>query len=91
MLLLPLRPVDAPSTTPLIKIPFSYQPKPDPLANLKKYTGRCLDRIIGIIWWMLTLLGAGSGIIGIFNFFLGLGAWTWWKIKPSGYESTAAV
>jgi hypothetical protein len=46
-----------------------------------------LDRIIGIIWWLFTLLGAGSSIIGVFNFFLTLGAWRWWKIRPPTQEA----
>ncbi|KAF9482797.1 inositol polyphosphate phosphatase [Pholiota conissans] len=91
LLLLPSRPVEASSSIPIIHLPPSYQPKPDPQANLKRYIGRVFDRIIGIIWWLLTLLGAGSGIIGIFNFFLGLSAWTWWKIKPAGGGHNATV
>ncbi|TFK30074.1 skeletal muscle/kidney enriched inositol 5-phosphatase [Coprinopsis marcescibilis] len=85
LLLLPPRPdrhddVQASSSSvPTIRLPASYKPIPDPRANLKKYTGRTLDRVIGIIWWLLTLLGAGSGIFGMVNFFIGLGALTWWN------------
>ena len=48
--------------------------------------GRSLDRIIGMVWWLFTLLGAGSSVVGLFNFFLGLGAWTWWKIRPASQD-----
>lgn len=89
LLLLPPRPVETSSSTPLIKLPSSYHPAPDPLANLKRYTGRTIDRVVGIIWWLLTLLGAGSGIVGIFNFFVGLGAWTWWTGKSAGSNSVS--
>lgn len=70
----------------MIRLPKDYSPAPDPLANLKRYTGRSFDRIIGVCWWLLVLLGAGSGAVGIFNFFLGLGAWTWWKVKSAGAQ-----
>ncbi|KAL9715289.1 hypothetical protein Ac2012v2_001951 [Leucoagaricus gongylophorus] len=64
---------------PKIQLPVSYCPRPESNAVFKKYLGRCLDRIIGLIWWMLTLFGAGSGVVGVFNFIVGLGAWTWFK------------
>lgn len=66
-------------TPPLLRLPSAYTPTPDPRATLKRYIGRTLDRIIGYTWWLLTLVGAGSTIVGIFNFFLGLAAWRWWK------------
>lgn len=76
------------TSIPHIQLPESYRPIPDRNAVLKKYFGRCLDRIIGFIWWTLTLLGAGSGVVGIFNFIVGLGAWTWLKGRsPSGNNS----
>ena len=87
LLLLPPRPTDAPSSVPTLSLPAHYKPTPDPRATIKRYTGRVLDRIIGIIWWLFTLLGAGSTIIGLFNFFLGLGAWRWWKMSPSTQEA----
>lgn len=64
---------------PMLQLPSSYTPTPDPRATLKRYTGRTLDRIIGSIWWLLAVVGAGSAIVGIFNFFLGLAAWRWWR------------
>jgi len=81
-----------PSTTkhiyiPKIQLPVSYCPRPDPDAVFKKYFGRCLDRVIGFIWWMLTLLGAGSGVVGVFNFIIGLGAWTWFKNQSPSNSS----
>ncbi|KAH9483968.1 Type II inositol 1,4,5-trisphosphate 5-phosphatase [Psilocybe cubensis] len=86
LLLLPPRPEDAPPSIPTIPLPATYSPTADPKATLKRYTGRSLDRVIGITWWIITLLGAGSGIVGVFNLFLGLSAWMWLKIKPSARE-----
>ncbi|PPQ81227.1 hypothetical protein CVT25_015751 [Psilocybe cyanescens] len=86
LLLLPPRPVDAPSSIPIIPLPTAYTPAVDPKATLKCYIGRVLDRVIGITWWIFIFLGAGSGIVGVFNLFLGLCAWTWWKIKPSDQD-----
>lgn len=62
---------------PVLQLPQSYKPTPDPRANLKRYTGLIVDRIIGSVWWLLTVVGAGSAVIGIFNFVVGLGAWRW--------------
>ncbi|KAJ3571059.1 hypothetical protein NP233_g4003 [Leucocoprinus birnbaumii] len=73
---------------PQIRLPASYRPTPDPNAVLKKYFGRCIDRIIGFIWWTLTLLGAGSGVVGVFNFLMGLGAWTWFKGRSPSTNSS---
>jgi len=80
LLLLPA-PARAAATAapPVLRLRADYSPTPDPRALLKRYTGRVLDRIVGRIWWLLTLLGAGSAIVGIFNFVLGLGAWGWWR------------
>jgi hypothetical protein len=73
---------------PQLQLPASFRPQPDPYALLKKYTGRCFDRIIGLIWWTLRLLGAGSGIVGLFNFTVGLGAWTLFRSRlPSANNS----
>ncbi|KAK7467277.1 hypothetical protein VKT23_004335 [Stygiomarasmius scandens] len=74
-------------TVPILQLPASYTPKPDPLANLKRYTGRALDRTIGIIWWLLTVIGAGSAVVGLFNFIVGLGAWNWWKAAHSSISA----
>ncbi|TFK42443.1 Endonuclease/exonuclease/phosphatase [Crucibulum laeve] len=68
---------------PVLHLPDDYTPTPDPTANIKRYTGRILDRTIGIFWWLFTLLGAGSGLLGLFNLFVGYGAWAWWRTKPS--------
>jgi hypothetical protein len=87
LLLLPPRPTDAPSSIPTLSLPANYKPTPDPRATMKRYVGRVLDRIIGIIWTLFTLLGAGSGVCGLFNLFLGLGAWSWWKIKLPTQEA----
>ncbi|KAJ7343307.1 Endonuclease/exonuclease/phosphatase [Mycena albidolilacea] len=81
------------STPPVLRLPAHYTPTPDPRATLKRYTGRILDRAIGRVWWLLTLLGAGSVLVGMFNFVLGLGAWGWWSggIKLGGGEGAGAV
>lgn len=65
----------------MVRLPSTYIPTPDPCANIKRYVGRSLDRIVGIFWYTLVLLGAGSGVVGIFNFIVGIGAWTWWRSK----------
>lgn len=40
-------------------------------AKLKQYIGRSFkDRTIGIVWWLFTLFGAGSVLVG---------AWKWWS------------
>jgi len=92
MLLLPppLPSTSASFAPPIIRLPKHYTPMPDPRATFKRYTGRILDRIIGICWYILVLLGAGSGAVGIFNFFLGIGAWSWWRSR-GGSSSTSSV
>ncbi|KAJ6497029.1 Endonuclease/exonuclease/phosphatase [Mycena vitilis] len=81
LLLLPPPPQSDPpaAAPPVLRLPAQYTPVPDPHANLKRYTGRVLDRAVGRVWWFLTLLGAGSLLVGVFNFVLGLGAWGWWR------------
>ncbi|KAI0054032.1 inositol polyphosphate phosphatase [Auriscalpium vulgare] len=72
-----------PDTVSVLRLPPGYAPKPDPLAVVKRYLGRSLDRVVGIAWWIFVVIGAGHTAIGIGNFLLGLGAWTWWKSKPA--------
>ena len=81
LLIPPPAPLSSPETCPppLLRLPSAYTPTPDPRATFKRYTGRTFDRIIGYIWWLFVLVGAGSAVVGIFNFFLGLAAWRWWK------------
>ncbi|KAJ3736137.1 Endonuclease/exonuclease/phosphatase [Lentinula guzmanii] len=86
LLLLPPPPVTTSQHTrriPTILLPEFYAPKPDPLATLKRYTGRTLDRIVGVCWWLFTLFGAGSAVVGIFNFFVGVAAYRWWRTSRS--------
>ncbi|KAK0503350.1 Endonuclease/exonuclease/phosphatase [Armillaria luteobubalina] len=75
-------PVTSP-TPPTLRLPGNYSPTVDPFATYKRYSGRVVDRVIGIFWWIFTLFGAGSAIVGIFNFFLSIGAWSWWRSGPS--------
>ncbi|KAK0483718.1 Endonuclease/exonuclease/phosphatase [Armillaria novae-zelandiae] len=80
-------PASAPVTSPApptLRLPGNYSPTVDPFAAYKRYSGRVVDRFIGIFWWIFTLFGAGSAVVGIFNFFLGIGAWSWWRSRPSG-------
>ncbi|KAF8447556.1 Endonuclease/exonuclease/phosphatase [Boletus edulis BED1] len=82
LLLLPaprMSPAEAvpPSTPPCLHLPSTYTPTPDPLATIKKYTGRILDRIVGYAWWLLIILGAGSTVVGIFNFLCVYASWKW--------------
>ncbi|KAH9063467.1 inositol polyphosphate phosphatase [Lactarius vividus] len=83
LLLLPPAPIVPPSGDhiPLLSLPLGFAPRPDPFTGIKKYTGRVLDRIIGTVWWLLVIIGVGSAAVGIGNFILGFGAWTWWKSK----------
>lgn len=71
------------STPPTLHLPAHYTPRPDPYATLKKYTGRTLDRLVGYVWWLLVMLGAGSVALGAGNFVLGLGVWRWWQGRPA--------
>lgn len=95
LLLLPPPPASSTppaNTPPVLRLPAHYSPAPDPHANRKRYTGRVLDRVVGRVWWLFTLLGAGSALVGIFNFVLGLGAWGWWRsVKLGGGDSAGVV
>ncbi|KAH9952017.1 Endonuclease/exonuclease/phosphatase [Amylocystis lapponica] len=86
LLLLP-PPSPTTSTTPILTLPSNYAPLPDPRANLKRYTGRVLDRVVGYCWWFLTVIGAGSAVFGLSNFVIGVGLWGWWRSKDSGTRS----
>ncbi|KAI0949965.1 hypothetical protein AcV7_008583 [Taiwanofungus camphoratus] len=81
LLVPPSTPSSSDSTPPVLRLPADYSPRPDPFATVKKYTGRTLDRLIGYCWWFLTLVGAGSAVVGIANFVVSLGLWGWWKWK----------
>jgi len=73
------------ATSPRLVLPRDYTPTVDPLVNIKRYTGRALDRVIGIVWWVIVLLGAGSGALGLVNFALGFGAVGFFK-RWGGFE-----
>ncbi|KAI0072773.1 skeletal muscle/kidney enriched inositol 5-phosphatase [Panus rudis PR-1116 ss-1] len=63
------------SQPPTLRLPPHFKPQVDPLANVKRYTGRVLDRIIGYTWWLLTILGSGPGIVAM----LSIGVWGWFR------------
>lgn len=71
------------SSPPILHLPEIFRPTPDPNAHVKRYAGRTLDRIIGVVWWLLTVIGMGSAVVGIFNFLLGIGAWRWWALRTN--------
>ncbi|KAL5489844.1 hypothetical protein ACEPAI_4676 [Sanghuangporus weigelae] len=62
---------------PTIMLPPTYTPTPDKHWILKRYVGRTLDRIIGVLWTLLWLVGLGNAAFGLVNFVFGLVAWKW--------------
>jgi hypothetical protein len=78
----PTRALPPDNAIPLLSLPNYFTPKPVPFVSLKKYIGRMLDRIIGFVWSALVFIGAGYTVVGVCNFVLGIGAWTWWRSKP---------
>ncbi|KAA1471206.1 DNase I-like protein [Dentipellis sp. KUC8613] len=85
LLLPPPAPTSPPrSSIPTLRLPPTFQPTPDRLAVLKRYTGRTLDRLVGYVWWLLVVIGAGNAALGVGNFLLGLGAVSWWRSRPAG-------
>ncbi|KAI0031835.1 inositol polyphosphate phosphatase [Vararia minispora EC-137] len=85
LLLLPPPSPPPDGSVPTLRLPPSFHPTPDVLARPKRFLGRTLDRLIGLLWWALVVLGAGSAAIGVGNFVLGLGAgvWAWWRRRPA--------
>lgn len=74
---------------PTLRLPATFAPTPDPLADIKRYTGRVLDRIVGYAWSLLVLIGVGSTVVGVFNCFFGYAAWSWWKKASSSTVEVA--
>jgi hypothetical protein len=64
---------------PTLQLPATYAPKPYPYAVLTRYAGRALDRVVGLVLFVLTIVGAGSAVWGTINFVAGLGALSWWR------------
>jgi hypothetical protein len=60
-----------------LRLPPDCTPTRSQYATLQRCIGRTLDRIVGYVWWLVHILGAGNAVLGIFNFFLGLSAWRW--------------
>jgi len=83
LLLLPSSNLPTTPDIPLLNLSSTSLLKPDRYATLKRYTGRSLDRIIGYIWWMLTLIGAGSTFVGLGNFIIGICMLTFWRSRPN--------
>ncbi|KAI0664634.1 Endonuclease/exonuclease/phosphatase [Cubamyces menziesii] len=79
----PPSPSPSPSI-PLLRLPSDFHPTPDPWARAKRYTGRTLDRLVGYCWWLLTMLGAGSALVGLGQLVLSLGVWRWWRAREAG-------
>ena len=71
---------------PILKLPADFKPVIIPYASLKSAIGRVLDRVLGYFLSILTLLGAGSAMIGVGNFVLGMTVLTFWK-KNAGAAS----
>lgn len=67
-------------TVPILNLPLSYSPTIDPRWRLKRYTGRTLDRIIGLLWSLIWVVGLGNPLLGISNVVLALGAWTYHRL-----------
>ena len=67
------------STTSVPLLPQPPQYMPDPYATPKRYTGKCLGRILGLLWTLMWLLGLGTAVFGVGNALLGLGAFMWWR------------
>ena len=68
-----------PQEIPVLKLPAGFKPVPTPHAFLKSTIGKILDRILGYVLSILTLLGAGSAIVGIGNVVLGMGVLAFWR------------
>ena len=49
----------------------------DGLWRVKRYTGRTVDRLVGLVWSLLWLVGLGNAAVGMANFVFGLLAWRW--------------
>jgi len=79
LLLPPPSPSVTPGEIPVLKLPAGFKPVPIAYASLKSTIGRVLDRILGYVLSILTLLGAGSTMIGIGNVILGMSMLTFWR------------
>ncbi|KAL5529679.1 hypothetical protein ACEPAG_5664 [Sanghuangporus baumii] len=76
---------------PTITLPSTYTPTPDKHWILKRYVGRALDRIVGVLWTLLWLVGLGNAAFGLVNFVFGLVAWKWMGRGGSGNAVGEAV
>ncbi|KAI0780686.1 Endonuclease/exonuclease/phosphatase [Trametes elegans] len=86
LLLPPPTPSSSGASVPVLRLPAGYRPAPDPWARTKKYTGRTLDRLVGYCWWLLTVLGAGSALVGLGNVLVSLGFWRWSQARTPAPE-----
>ncbi|TDL24840.1 inositol polyphosphate phosphatase [Rickenella mellea] len=77
------------SSPPLLRLPSSYTPKPDPYWILKRHAGRACDRIIGVIWSLFWFIGFGNAVLGMGNFIFSLVAWSWAKKRSPQIDVAA--
>lgn len=85
VLVVPTSTNSAPSTLrtspPTVQLPSSFTPSPDRLWVLKRYIGRSFDRIIGLLWTVLWLIGLGNAVAGMASFVFGILAWRWMSTR----------
>jgi hypothetical protein len=81
LLVLPVPPVPIPPilSPPILNLPDDFKPSPSKYATLMRYQGRLIDRIVGSIWWLASLFGAGNALLGIVNTVVGIVGCFWFK------------
>ncbi|KAF9520582.1 hypothetical protein BS47DRAFT_1286984 [Hydnum rufescens UP504] len=66
--------------TPLVASPPHLHLRPQHYRRvLAQCLGKSLDRIVGAVWCLLWLLGAGNAALGLFNVSLGLLGFLYWR------------
>jgi len=92
VLVVPTSTTSTPSTPrtspPIVQLPSTFTPKPDRLWVLKRYLGRTFDRIIGVLWTVLWLIGLGNAAAGMASFVFGILAWRWMNARNQPVSST---
>lgn len=65
---------------PLLRPPPSGIPKASYASFvLRRWRGKALGWVIGWVWTLFWLIGAGQSILGLANLVFGLGALSWWR------------